>query len=384
MSVKTLSLLRRGLRAAALPTLSLALLSGCSLFSSSNEAKPAALEALTPSIAGKVVWQQRLDSVRFPLSAVALADSFVVADGDGSVLRLKAADGAVVWRADLKEKLAAGVGSDGRYAAVVTRNNELVSLDEGKTLWRKPLTVPILTAPLVAGERVFVLTVDRAVLAYDAIDGRKLFELRRPGEPLTLLQPGAIGSYKDTLVVAQGSRLAGIDPLRGSVRWEASVANPRGTNEVERLADVVGPMVRTGELICARGFQSAVSCINAERGSTVWTRNVGGVTGVGGDAQAIVAGDASDRLTAWRTSNGDVLWNAEQFLNRKLSAPLVLGQSVVLGDFEGQVHFLNRETGKTQLRLATDGSAIAAAPVAAGNTILVVTRNGGLFALRPQ
>jgi len=97
-----------------------------------------------------------------------------------------------------------------------------------------------------------------------------------------------------------------------------------------------------------------------------------------------VAGDASDRLTAWRTSNGDVLWNAEQFLNRKLSAPLVLGQSVVVGDFEGQVHFLNRDTGKTQLRLATDGSAIAAAPVAAGNTILVVTRNGGLFALRPQ
>ncbi|MGM9513800.1 outer membrane protein assembly factor BamB [Roseateles sp. DB2] len=378
--MKSLQMLRRGLLLAALP----ALLSACALFSNSKDAKPAALEALTPSIAGKVVWQQRMDGVRFPLNTVALADSFVVADSDGVVQRLNAADGAVIWRAALKEKLSAGVGSDGRYAAVVTRDNDLVSLDEGRTLWRKPLSVPILTAPLVAGERIFVLTVDRAVLAYDALDGRKLFELRRPGDPLTLLQPGAIGSYKDTLVVGQGSRLAGIDPLRGSVRWEASVANPRGTNEVERLADVVGPLVRTGELLCARGFQSAVSCINAERGSTVWTRNVGGVMGVGGDAQTVVGGDASDRLTAWRTSNGDVLWNAERFLNRKLSTPLVLGQSVVVGDFEGQVHFLNRETGKTQLRLPTDGSAIAAAPVAAGNTILVVTRNGGLFALRPQ
>ncbi len=380
MSTTSLNLLRRGLLLATVP----ALLSACSLFSTSKEAKPAALESVTPAIAGKVVWQQRLDSIRFPLNTVALADSFVVADGDGRIERLKAADGALVWRADLKERLAAGVGSDGRYAAVVTRNNELVSLDDGKTLWRKPLAVPILTAPLVAGERIFVLTVDRAVLAFDAIDGRKLFEVRRPGDPLTLLQPGAISSYKDTLVVGQGSRLAGVDPLRGTIRWEANVANPRGTNEVERLADVVGPLVRTGELLCARGFQSAVSCINAERGSTVWTRNVGGAMGVGGDAQAVVAADASDRLTAWRTSNGDVLWNAEQFLNRKLSAPLVLGQSVVVGDFEGQVHFLNRETGKTQLRLPTDGSAIAAAPVAAGNTILVVTRNGGLFALRPQ
>ncbi|MBB2483919.1 outer membrane protein assembly factor BamB [Mitsuaria sp. WAJ17] len=378
--MKSLQLLRRGLLLATLP----ALLSACSLFSNSKDAKPAPLEAVTPAIAGKVVWQQRMDSVRFGLNVVALPDSFVVADSDGTVQRLKAADGSAVWRANLKEKLAAGVGSDGRYAAVVTRDNELLSLDEGKTLWRKPLSVPILTAPLVAGERIFVLTVDRAVLAFDAIDGRKLFELRRPGDPLTLLQPGGIASYKDTLVVGQGSRLAGVDPLRGTVRWEASVANPRGTNEVERLADVVGPLVRTGELLCARGFQSAVSCINAERGSTAWTRNVGGVMGVGGDAQAVVAGDASDRLTAWRTSNGDVLWNAEQFLNRKLSAPLVLGQSVVVGDFEGQVHFLNRETGKTQLRLPTDGSAIVAAPVAAGNTILVVTRNGGLFALRPQ
>ncbi len=380
MSMKSLQVLRRGLLLATLP----ALLSACSLFSNSKDAKPAPLEAVTPSIAGKVVWQQRMDSVRFGLNVVALSDSFVVADSDGTVQRLKAADGSAVWRANLKEKLVAGVGSDGRYAAVVTRDNELISLDEGKTLWRKPLSVPILTAPLVAGERIFVLTVDRAVLAFDAIDGRKLFELRRPGDPLTLLQPGAIGSYKDTLVVGQGSRLAGVDPLRGTVRWEASVANPRGTNEVERLADVVGPLVRTGELLCARGFQSAVSCINAERGSTTWTRNVGGVMGVGGDAQAIVGADASDRLTAWRTSNGDVLWNAEQFLNRKLSAPLVLGQSVVVGDFEGQVHFLNRDTGKTQLRLPTDGSAIVAAPVAAGNTVLVVTRNGGLFALRPQ
>lgn len=380
MSTASLTLLRRGLLLAAVP----ALLSACSVFSTGKEAKPAALETVSASIAGKVVWQLRMDSVRFPLNVVALADSFVVADGDGVVQRLNAADGSVAWRGDLKEKLAAGVGSDGRLAAVVTRSNELVSLEQGKPLWRKALAVPILTAPLVAGERVFVLTMDRAVLAFDALDGRKLFELRRPGDPLTLLQPGGIGAYKDTLLVGQGSRLAGVDPLRGTVRWEANVANPRGTNEVERLADVVGPMVRIGEMVCARGFQSAVSCINAERGSTAWTRNFGGTMGVGGDAQAVVAGDASDRLTAWKTTNGDVLWSAEQFLNRKLSAPLVLGQSVVVGDFEGQVHFLNRDTGKTQLRLATDGSAIAAAPVAAGNTILVVTRNGGLFALRPQ
>lgn len=361
-----------------------ALLSACSIFSSGTAIKPAALETIAAPIAGRVVWNSQVDSLSFPPSIVARGEQFVVAGGDGTVLALQAATGAVVWRSEALGKLAAGVGSDGRFAAVVTRNNELVVVDAGKTLWKRSLTAPVFTAPLVAGERVFVLTVDRAVLAFDALDGRRLWEQRRPGEPLTLSQPGVIAAYKDTLVVGQGPRLAGIDPLRGTLRWEANVANPRGTNEVERLADLVSPLLRQGDTLCARAFQSAVGCVNAERGSMLWSRNNAGALGIGGDAELVVGADASDRITAWKIGNGDTVWTAEQFLNRKLSAPLVVGSTVVLGDFEGYVHFLARDSGKTQLRLATDGSPIVSAPVAIGNTILVVTKKGGLYALRPQ
>lgn len=361
-----------------------ALLSGCSLFSSSSAPKPAALETLSAAAPGRVVWNLRIDSVQFPLSIAARDDKFVVAGTDGVVQALRATDGAVVWRAEVGQKLSAGVGSDGRFAAVVTRNNELVVMDAGQIAWRKTITTPINTAPLVAGERVFVLTVDRQVQAFDALDGRKLWELRRPGEPLTLAQAGVIGAYKDTLIVGQGPRLAGVDPLKGTLRWEANVANPRGTNEVERLADLVGPMVRSGELLCARGFQSAVGCVSGERGSTVWSRNVGGTNGIGGDAQNLYGADASDRMTAWKLSNGDTVWAAEQFLNRKLSVPVSLGNSVLVGDFEGYVHFVARDTGKTVARLATDGSPITAAPVVLGGTVLFATRNGGLFAIRPE
>ena len=360
------------------------MLSACSLFGSNSATKPAALEQVTPAIAGRVVWEARLDSVHFPLSIAAVGEQFVVAGSDGVVTALLASNGKPQWRAELGQKLSAGVGSDGRFAAVVTRNSELVVLDAGKTVWRKTLSTPVIAAPLVAGERVFVLTVDRQVLAFDALDGRKLWEMRRPGDALTLAQAGVIGVYKDTLIVGQGPRLTGVDPLKGTVRWEASVANPRGTNEVERLADLVGPMLRSGDLLCARAFQSAVGCVNADRGVALWSRNVGGVNGIGGDAKIVVGGDASDRLTAWNAANGEVNWTAEQFQNRRLSAPLVQGATVLVGDFEGYVHFLNRETGKTQLRLSTDGSAIAAAPVALGTTVLVATRKGGLFALRPE
>ncbi|WP_343628606.1 outer membrane protein assembly factor BamB [Roseateles sp.] len=357
-------------------------LSACSLFSSSKEIKPAPLETITPSLQARVAWEARVDSVKFPLSITAVNDRFVVGGSDGVISALSAKDGTTLWRAEIGKGLSAGVGSDGRFAAAVTRENELVVTEGDKILWRKALTTPVVTAPFVAGERVFVLTLDRAVLAFDAADGRRLWELRRPGEPLTLQQAGVIGAYQNTLLVGQGARLAGIDPNRGLLMWEATVSNPRGTNEVERLADLVAPMGRDKDVFCARAFQSAVACINADRGNSIWSRNVGGTQGVGTDATLVVGGDASDRLTAWATRTGDVVWTADQFQNRKLSAPLVTDKSVIVGDSEGYVHFLSRDKGQTIQRLSTDSSGIAAAPVQLGDTVLIATRGGRLFALR--
>lgn len=368
-------------RALALGGMAMAL-SACSLFSSSKEIKPAPLETITPSLQARVAWEARVDSVKFPLSITAVNDRFVVGGSDGVISALSAKDGTMLWRAEIGKGLSAGVGSDGRFAAAVTRENELVVTEGDKILWRKALTTPVVTAPFVAGERVFVLTLDRAVLAFDAADGRRLWELRRPGEPLTLQQAGVIGAYQNTLLVGQGARLAGIDPNRGLLMWEATVSNPRGTNEVERLADLVAPMGRDKDVFCARAFQSAVACINADRGNSIWSRSVGGTQGVGTDATLVVGGDASDRLTAWATRSGDVVWTADQFQNRKLSAPLVTDKSVIVGDSEGYVHFLSRDKGQTIQRLSTDSSGIAAAPVQLGDTVLIATRGGRLFALR--
>jgi len=260
----------------------------------------------------------------------------------------------------------------------------VVVLERGAVKWRSRLTSRVSTPPLVAGERVFVMGVDRAVNAFDALDGRLLWTFQRPGDALTLSQPGVVAAFKDTLLVGQGQRLAGLDPLRGSVRWEVALANPRGTNEVERLADLTGPLLRVDDVVCARSFQVGVGCANAQLGTLLWTKNVGGVQAIGGDADLVVGADASDRITAWRASNGDLAWTSEQLRFRGLSAPLVVGRTVIFGDAEGQVHFLDRADGKTLLRLATDGSPVVAMPVRAGNTILVITKNGGLFAFRPE
>jgi len=357
------------------------LLAGCS---STPKPDPTPLEPLTPQVAGRQVWKQSIGTVKFPLAVAVNGSTFTVADDGGTVMALQADTGAEQWRAEIGDKLSAGVGSDGRFASVVTRDNVLVTLEAGKEKWRQQLPSRVVTAPLVAGERVFVLAVDRTVTAFDALDGRKLWSFQRPNDALTLASPGVLVPYKDTLVVGQGPKMAGLDPLKGSLRWEATVASPRGTNEVERLADLVGPSARVGEVICARAFQSAVACVNAERGSPVWTRNAGGVTGVGADAQMVVGTDASDRLSAWRIVDGTIAWTVEKLLYRNLTAPLGVGKAFVMGDVEGMVHWFSSETGAPVLRLPTDGKPIQVTPVASGLTLLVVTRDGGLFAFRPE
>jgi outer membrane protein assembly factor BamB len=189
---------------------------------------------------------------------------------------------------------------------------------------------------------------------------------------------------KDTLVAGQGPRLAGIDPTRGTLRWEVPVGSPRGTNEVERLADLIGPALRLGTRLCARSFQAAVGCVDTETGRLLWARNAGGVNAIGGDEELIFGADASDRILAWKTDSGETVWTSERMLFRGLSAPASIGPTVAFGDFEGYVHFLDRKDGQTLLRLPTDGTPVVGKPVLSGTTLLVVTRNGGLFAFRPQ
>lgn len=364
-----------------LAALGVAWLAGCA---SSDKPKPTPLEPFTPQLGGRVVWNQRIDAVQFPLAVAVSPGVFTVAASDGTVLALEADTGRELWRGSAGNKLSAGVGSDGRFASVVTREGELVTLEAGRVLWRKPLNMRVNTAPLVAGERVFVLAGDRSVHAFDALDGSKLWSVQRPGDPLTLTQGGVIAAFKDTLLAGQGSRLAGLDPMSGEVRWEVTVGSPRGTNEVERLADLVAPPARVGDVVCVRSFQAAVGCVNAERGSLAWSKPVGGTDGVAADEQLVFGADATDRVTAWKTAGGEVAWQTEKFLYRGLSAPLSTPRAVVFGDGEGVVHFLSRDKGETLLRVSTDGSPITTAPVVAGSTMLVVTRNGGLFALRPE
>lgn len=361
---------------------SLGVLSACS--SAPDKPQPAPLPAVSGTFKLQKAWTNQIGEVSTPLMASVHGQQLAVASSLGQLALVDAGSGRDVWRLNLGAPIQAGVGGDGQRFAVVTRNNELVAVESGRVIWRQPLPALSYTPPLVAGARVFVLTGDRAVSAFDGATGQKLWTQQRPGDPLVLRQAGLLMPVGDQLLVGWGGRLASLNPLTGTVRWETLVGSTRGTNEVERLVDLVAGASRVGNSVCVRSFQTSVSCVDATNGRMAWSRPANGHQGLDGDAQSLWGVESDGKLQAWQRTSGAPLWTQEALRFRGLSLPLAWGQALVVGDQEGWVHALSPQNGQPLQRIGTDGSAITGRPVAVGQTLVVVTRTGGVFGFRPE
>ena len=361
-------------------------LMGCSLWGGGAEKpKPAELGTNIPVLGLRQAWAVQVGSQGgAQLVPHVNGTTVTLASIDGIVASIDARTGGDLWRFNLGEPLAAGVGSDGRWAAVVSQNNELVVLEAGREQWRQRLAAQVYTSPLVAGGRIFVLGADRSIMAFDAGNGRRLWSQSRPGEPLILRQAGVLLAVGDNLLAGVSGRLVGLNPDTGASRWEVPLASPRGTNDVERLVELVGPVSRVAESVCARAFQATVGCVDTTRAIVKWTQISNGIVGLDGDEAALYGTQSNGVVTAWRRNDGTHTWSSDRLKFRNLTAPLLLGRSIVVGDESGLVHFLSREDGAPLNRVATDGSGITVAPVVAADTLIVVTRKGNVYGFRPD
>ncbi|MFC5605339.1 outer membrane protein assembly factor BamB [Variovorax soli] len=350
----------------------------------SSKPKPAELPPKAEVLGVRLAWSIQAAPVGFALVANVSGDVVTVAGSNGTVVAIDARNGKEMWRAKVDTPILAGVGSDGTIAAVVTNENELVALQNGKVLWKQKLTAETFTPPLVAGRRIFVQTADRTTTAWDGQSGRRLWTQTRTGDNLVLKRPGVMLAVGDTLVAGVGGRLVGMNPANGSSRWEAPIASPRGTNDVERLVDLTGTVSRLDNTLCARAYMATIGCVDASRGVLLWTKTAQGSDGLSGDERALYGTESNGIVTAWRRSDGERLWSVDAYKYRSLTAPLAVGRTLILGEGTGQVLFLNREDGSAVNRVSPDGSAIAADPVLAANTVVVVTRKGGVFGYRPE
>ena len=367
----------------------LAALAAASLFLVACSSDPGPKPADPPRIENakrvRVLWSTSVGSADgFTFLPALAAGSVYAAARDGTVTRLDEKTGERRWRADVEMRLSGGVGADERTVAVASEEGEVAALDAqtGKVRWRARVSSEVLAPPAVASGLVLVRSIDSRVFAFGADDGKRRWVYQRAPSSLLVRAPAGItvaGGF--AFVGFPGGRLAALALETGALRWEANVALPKGSTELERVADVIGDPAAQGREVCAAAYRSRLACYDAATGRQLWGRELAALSGVSLDARYAFVADERGAVHALDRTNGQSIWKQDKLAHRKLSTPLAGGETVAVGDFEGYVHFLARDTGAFIARSSASGGAVRAMPLRLGAGLLVQTEGGGLYAL---
>lgn len=369
---------------------SLGLLGGCSSLNpfSTPAPKPAELVSFQPSAELSPLWQTRVGSAGgFVFQPAVVGDDVYAAAHDGSVMRIDG--GRTVWRISVGARLSAGVGSDGRLVAVVTTTGDVVALDAatGAERWRVPAGVEVLAPPAIAESVVVVRASDSRLFGFDKVDGNRRWVYQRTTPALSLRSAsGLVVEQRVGVVGFPGGRLVAINTENGGALWELAVATPRGVTELERIADVAGTAVLGRREVCAVAFQGRAGCFDLENGNALWSREFSSAVGMDRDTRFVFITDTGDAVHGLDAFSGTNVWKQDAMTRRGVSRPLAIGDYVVVGDAQGYLHLLDRETGRFAARARVDSSAITSdpRPLAALQRFVVQTRDGNVAAFEAR
>lgn len=369
----------------------LALVAGCASLDAINPfakkgPKMAELKPFTATAQTRVVWQESVGKGGDYAFTPAVSGASVYAAGNNGVLT-RIDDGKTVWKVEAGQPLSAGVGTDGRLVAVGSPEGDLLVFNaaDGKLVWKAKATSEILAPPAVGEGLVIVRSGDNRLIAYDAADGKRKWIFQRPAPALALratATPVIDGKY--VFAGFPGGKLIAVNLSNGAPAWEGTVALPKGTTELERIADISSAPVIAGRTICSVAYQGRVACFDLGNGNLVWARDVSSSVGLALDSRHVFVSDDKGAVHALDLASGASLWKQDALSLRRLSAPVVRRNLVVVADVQGVVHFLNREDGSFAARLTTDGGAVIAPLQPFGRNLLVQTSKGGLYAIEAE
>lgn len=353
--------------------------------SKSTGPKPAELTDFKPKAIVKVAWRSSAgDSGRYVFSPGVWDGDFFVAGFDGRLTRLDAAKGRTRWQTETKTKLSGGVEAfDGTIVVGSTKGAVLAYDAKGKPKWSARVSSEVLSAPAISEGIVVVRSGDGHIHGLDAADGNRRWEYISTLPPLLIRTDAGVAIEKGVVYAGlPGGKMIALSVATGALLWEATVSQPRGETELERVTDVVSvPIVEEGQA-CAIAFQGRIACFETQRGTLAWARNASGTGGLGVDDRSFFYVDEASHLNAIDRESGASIWKQELLSYRRLGSPTVVGKFVVVGDYEGYLHFFDREDGSIVARLSTDGGPITTAPLPVGpGNLLVQTREGSIYAI---
>ncbi len=373
------------------------LLAGCGSIMSPSEwfadedniDAPAELVEITTDIGVQRLWSisagEGTDGQRLELVPYVYDGKVYVADSEGNVEAIDAASGSRIWEHETELALSGGPGAGDNLVLVGSRDGDLVALDavSGQEKWRTLLSSEILSVPKAADGRVVVHTMDGNLFGLDAVNGKEVWSFSRSVPVLTLRGSSSPLISGDKVICGFASgKLIAFDLQTGDLQWESSITLPSGRTELERMVDIDGELAVVDGVIYVATFQGDLAAVSLETGVVHWRRDMSSHAGAAADRNQVYISDAEDQVWAIDPRNGAALWKQKKLRARRLSAPAVLDQFVLVGDFEGYLHWLSVEDGSLVARTRVGDAPISTPPIVRDGIAYVYGDGGKLAAFR--
>ena len=369
----------------------LTLLAGCSTLDainpfSSSGPKMTELQAIKATATTRIVWRDSVGKAGlYVFSPAVVGASVYVADKDGTLARFD--DGKQMWKIRTEQPLSGGVGADLTKVAIGSPKGDLLvfSAADGKLLWKAKATSEILAPPAIGEGLVIVRSGDNRLAAYGAEDGKRKWIFQRPMPALSLrVTTAPLIDNKHVLAGFPNGKLIAVNAANGAADWDGTVAVPKGATELDRVADITSAPALAGRLICAVAFQGRVACFDLANGAIAWAREMSSSVGLTVDQRNLYVTDDKGTVHALDLASGASLWKQDKLYLRRVTAPVVSRNFVVVADAQGVLHFLNREDGAFAARQSTDGSPVVAPLQLQGSRVIAQTSSGGIFAVEAE
>jgi len=364
-------------------------LAGCGIFGGDKdeELEPSELLEFEQSLDVRRLWSEKVgdgsEFLRIGLSPAGDGNRIYAASYDGNVVAYNPDNGRRIWRTETEITLSSGPGVGDGLVVVAGYDGELIALraEDGSEAWRANIAGESLSRPVIQDDVVIIYTIDGRLRVFSAFDGTERWALEQSLPALTqrgTSTPVVVG----TLVIAgfDNGRLVATSLDDGVTEWEAVMTPPSGRSDLDRLADVDGSLAVVGQDVYASGYNGRIAALAAESGEILWAREISTHAGVSADWNNIYAVGDEGEIIALLRRNGTDVWRQDGLLRREPTPPVAFNTAVVVGDFEGYVHFFSNFDGSPVARVRLGKGMISGAPVVMGDKLFVQSESGSLAA----